>query len=129
MESGGLLKQGGNTSNEPGELRISSTHTLTHSRTGNSFQVDACAASLTEEPEEEDSGMDRECGVSCVDHQLWEAAQGYEDQMDVRATSVPPPGSVLSAETLPHKLDGRGRREKTAFFAEFKKTGLLLFAL
>lgn len=41
-----------------------------------------------------------------------EAEQGYEAQMDVGATSVPPPGRVLSEEKLPHTLDGRRQREK-----------------
>lgn len=74
----------------------------------------------------------RECGVTCVEHQLWEAVQGYKAQMDIRATSVPPPPSgVLSEETLPHTLDWeKGEdKEKWAFFAEFKKTCLLLFVL
>lgn len=66
-------------------------------------------------------------GCPCMEHQLWEAAQGYEEQMDVRATSVLPPGSTLSTETLPHTLDGS--QEKMTFFTEFKKTGRLLFTL
>ncbi len=69
-----------------------------------------------------------ECGVSRVEHRLQEAEQAYEAQMDVGATSVPPPGRVLSAEKLPHTLDGRRQREKRAF-SEFKKTCLLLFVL
>lgn len=31
--------------------------------------------------------------------------QAYEAKMDVRPTSVPPPGRVLSAATLPHTLE------------------------
>lgn len=53
-----------------------------------------------------------ECGVSSVEHRLWEAEWEYKAQMDVKATSVAPPGWVLSAEMLPHTLDGRRRREK-----------------
>lgn len=42
-----------------------------------------------------------------MQHRPWEAAQGHEAQMDVRATSVAPPGWLLSAATMPHTLDGR----------------------
>ena len=99
-----------------------------------SVRADLCAASQLEGPDEGSccsplAVRGRECGVSCVEHPgLWEAEQGYEAQMDVRATSVPPPGRVLSAEMLPHTLDGRRREErKGAFFAEFKKTRILFF--
>lgn len=72
----------------------------------------------------------RECGVSRVERRLWEAEQGYEAQMDVRATSVPPPGWVLSAENAAtHTLDGRRTERKGEFFAEFKKTCRLLFVM
>lgn len=44
----------------------------------------------------------RECGTSCVERRPWEAEQGYGAQMDVRATSVPPAGWVLSAKKCRH---------------------------
>lgn len=67
----------------------------------------------------------RECGVSCVAHRPWEAEQEYEAKLAVGPTSVPPPGWLLSAATLPHTLD----EKRGAFSAEFKKTCLLLFVL
>lgn len=51
-----------------------------------------------------------------------EAAQGHEAQMDVRATSVAPPGWLLSAATLPHTLDGGVGKERES---EREKRGIL----
>lgn len=49
-------------------------------------------------------------GLGNVGCPVWSIVRGrsekaYEAKMDVRPTSVPPPGRVLSAATLPHTLD------------------------
>lgn len=109
------------------------SHRHNYNSSESSTKADICAASPLEDPEEE-TGLffwgcveaaprfeGRECGVSSVEHRLWEAEQGYEAQMDVRVTSVAPPGWVLSAETLPHTLDGRRQRTKRHSLQSLRK--------